>query len=105
MGKDRCWSKREVIIFVEFVFEVVLWVGELGRVRVMKNEKEVVVINGKIVLSFDEIIKFVNSSDNNVIVMVLYIGFEGWCGLRWIESMGREGVILFDSVIVKVVGM
>ena len=78
---------------------------KLGAMALIENENDLFLINGQIVFTFHQIIQFLNCSDDNPVVILLYIPFQAGRAFRPVDTIRREPLVFFHRLIVKILAV
>ncbi len=76
LRKNGRAGKTKLVELFEFLFQVLLRLAKLAAVAFVKNKHHLLAVNGQIGFAFDEMVKLLNSGDNDFVVVLVQIAFQ-----------------------------
>ena len=94
--------KSELNVFFEFFLQVLLRFTELASMALIKNKHHLLAVDRQIAFAFHQVVEFLDSGDNNFIVVSVQVAFQTSGTLRTIHAIRREALILSHGLVIQV---
>ena len=98
-------GKTKLVVLFELLFQVLLSLAKLRTVAFVKYKDHLLMIYRQITLTLHEVIQFLNSGYNNLIIILLNIALQTGCTLRTIHTIGRKPLILLHGLKVQILAI
>lgn len=68
----------------------------------IKDKHHLLLIDGQVSFGFHQVIEFLNSCDDNFVIVLIRVSSEACCIIRTIDTVRREALILLHGLVIEV---